>query len=412
VARFNYVARNDAGRDVKGTIEAESQPDAIGRLRQQGLNVVSLKVALGVSGGGGGEGLFAKLNKAQRSAKSAELALFTRQLATMLGAGIPLLEALDILGEQTRDSNRGFGEGLMELSQLVRGGSSLSDGMTGYPRIFPSIYINMIKAGEASGQLDTILDRLSDFLERSEALKREIKSAMTYPVVSLVMVISITIYLLIGVVPQFETMFSSLGGELPGITKVILFASNWTQANWHVLLILIVAAWIGYMVAMRVPSAQVVLDTIKLKLPVFGGLGQKVAVSRFARTFATLLTSGVPILGALEIVATTSGNKLIENLLLDTRETVRGGENISTFLESSWLFPPMVVKMIGIGERSGALEQLLIKVADFYDEQVEAMVKSLTSLIEPFMLGIMGALVGTIVLAIFLPILEMQKALS
>ncbi|MFW5845594.1 MAG: type II secretion system F family protein [Planctomycetota bacterium] len=417
--RFAYVARNDAGREVKGTIEAENQPDAVGRLRQQGLAIVSLKVVLSRGGGGragasagGGESLWSKLNQAPKSAKSSELAMFTRQLATMLGAGIPLLEALDILGEQTRESNKGFGSGIMELSDLVRGGSALSDAMTNYPRIFPSIYINMIKAGEASGQIDSILDRLADFLERSEALKREIKSAMTYPVVSLIMVLSITIYLLVGVVPKFEAMFASLGGELPGITKLILAASEWTQANWSTLLIATGVAFVGYKIAMKTQAGAIVMDTVKLRMPVFGGLGQKVAVSRFARTFATLLTSGVPILGALEIVATTSGNKLMEQLLLDTRDTVRSGENVSTFLETSWLFPPMVTKMIAIGERSGALEQLLLKVADFYDEQVEAMVKSLTSLIEPFMLGIMGALVGTIVLAIFLPILEMQKNLS
>ena len=404
--KYQYVARNASGREVKGTIDAASEDDATGQLRKQGLNVTSLAAASNEMS------WFEKMNQKPKKASQGELAMFTRQLATMLGAGIPLLEGIEILAEQTQTMNKGFGDGLMELADQVRAGTGLSEAMTGYPKIFPEIYINMIKAGEASGQLDAILGRLADYMESSESLKREIKSAMTYPVVSLVMVLGITAYLLMGVVPKFESMFESLGAELPGITVFILDISKWLQENYMTVIIVAVSVFIGFKVVGRTPGGRFAIDNTKLKMPVFGELGQKVAVSRFARTFSTLLSSGVPILGALEIVANTAGNKVLEKALFETREVVRNGDSISSHLGECWVFPPMVVKMIGIGERSGALEQLLSKVADFYDEQVHAMVKSLTSLIEPFMIGIMGALVGTIVLAIFLPILEAQSALS
>ena len=405
--KFDYVAKNKSGRDVKGSIDAANADDAGGQLRKKGLNVTSL-----TERPKGELTWFEKMNQKPKKATQGELAMFTRQLATMLGAGIPLLEGIEILAEQTLTMNQGFGEGLFDLADAVRSGTGLSESMTDYPKIFPEIYINMIKAGEASGQLDSILGRLADYMEASESLKREIKSAMTYPVVSLLMVLGITGYLLVGVVPQFKSMFEGLGAELPGITVLILSMSDWLQAEWMLVVGVITGVCVGYSVMGKTDGGRMILDDVKLKLPVFGELGQKVAVSRFARTFSTLLSSGVPILGALEIVANTAGNKVLETALFETREVVRNGDSISSHLGECWIFPPMVVKMIGIGERSGALEQLLSKVADFYDEQVHAMVKSLTSLIEPFMIGIMGALVGTIVLAIFLPILEAQKAMS
>jgi len=276
--------------------------------------------------------------------------------------------------------------------------------------MFPEIYVNMVKAGEASGQLDIILNRLAEFLEASESLKREIKSAMTYPVISLVLILSITGYLLVGVVPKFKTMFDALHGELPAVTQYVLAVSNWLTNNVPTLVVMVILVFIAYKIAIRFRPMQRIRDTIWLKLPVFGPLFQKVAISRFARTFGTLLSSGVPLLGALEIVATTAGNVVIEETLMETKENVRKGETLTTHLATSWVFPPMVVKMIGIGEKSGALETLLSKISDFYDEQVHATVKALTSLIEPIMLMIMGAVVGIIVLAIFYPILQLQSA--
>ena len=405
--KFAYLARDASGREVKGNIEAATEAEATGRLRQQQLSIVKLDQTSGAKGGWNTT-LFA--GAAPRKCNTGELCLFTRQLATMIGAGIPLLESFEILAEQTLDQNKGFGMGLQECADFVRGGTEISEAMTKFPRIFPEIYINMVKAGEASGQLDIILNRLAEFLEASESLKREIKSAMTYPIISLILIFSITGYLLVGVVPKFKSMFDALKGELPAITQYVLAVSNWLTNNVLVVLGIMVAIVIGYKFAMKTYQGQKIRDTVWLKVPVFGPLFQKVAVSRFARTFGTLLSSGVPLLGALEIVAATAGNRVIEETLIETRETVRKGESITTHLQTSWVFPPMVVKMIGIGEKSGALETLLAKIADFYDEQVHATVKALTSLIEPFMLMIMGAVVGIIVLAIFYPILQLQSA--
>jgi type IV pilus assembly protein PilC len=404
--KFQYVARDASGREIKGTMEADNEGEVTGRLRQQQMSVVKVdKAGGGINWSGD---LFA--NSAPRKASTAELCLFTRQLATMIGAGIPLLEGLEILAEQTREQNKGFGMGLQECADFVRGGTEISEAMSKFPKIFPDIYINMVKAGEASGQLDVILNRLSDFLEASESLKREIKSAMTYPVISLVLIFGITGYLLVGVVPKFEMMFSQLGGELPAVTQVVLAVSKWLTANILTCIIILFGVIVGYKLGMRTRQGRRIRDTVWLKMPVFGPLFQKVALSRFARTFGTLLSSGVPLLGALEIVASTAGNVVIEDTLLETRETVRRGESITSYLSTSWVFPPMVVKMIGIGEKSGALETLLAKIADFYDEQVHATVKALTSLIEPIMLMVMGAVVGLIVLAIFYPILQLQSA--
>lgn len=404
--KFSYTARDNAGKEVKGVIEAEHENDAAGKLRQRQLTIVKMEKA------GGGINWNMSLGKAPRKASTSELCLFTRQLATMIGAGIPLLESFEILAEQTRDQNKGFGEGLQECADMVRAGTEMSEAMGKFRGMFPEIYVNMIKAGEASGQLDTILNRLADFLEASESLKREIKGAMTYPVISLVLIFGITGYLLVGVVPKFATMFASLGADLPAITVVVLGTSNWMIANLLTVFIVSIVVVVAYIMTMRQSRpARKIRDTVFLRMPVFGPLFQKVAISRFARTFGTLLSSGVPLLGALEIVASTAGNLVLEDTLMETMETVRRGEGITTHLQTSWVFPPMVVKMIGIGEKSGALETLLGKISDFYDEQVHATTKTLTSLIEPFMLVIMGTVVGVIVLAIFYPILQLQSAL-
>jgi type IV pilus assembly protein PilC len=402
--QFAYVAKDGSGKEVKGQIDAQSRDEALTRLKQQNLNPQRVDQQIAAP-----RSLF---GPPTRSAKAKDLALFTRQLATMIGAGIPLLESFEILADQTKESNKGFGFGLQECADLVRGGTEISEAMQHFPKIFPQIYINMVKAGEASGQLDVILNRLADFMEATEALKSEIKSAMTYPVISLCLIFCITGYLLVGVVPKFEKMFTSLHATLPMVTQIVLGASKWVTSHGISVLVGAVIFIISYVIVMKTPPAQRIRDHVFLKLPVFGPLFQKVAISRFARTFGTLLSSGVPLLQALEIVATTAGNRVIEDTLMATRETVRRGESITTYLQTSWVFPPMVVKMMGIGEKSGALEQLLGKISDFYDQQVHATVKSLTSLIEPIMLVVMGLVVGTVVLAIFLPILELQKQLS
>jgi type IV pilus assembly protein PilC len=403
--KFTYAAKDNTGKDTAGTIDANTRDEAVTKLKQQGLNPSTVEQQLQRS-------LFASFGEPSRKCGTRDLALFTRQLATMLSAGIPMLEAFEILSEQTKESNKGFGLGLQEVADLVRGGTDISESMNRFPKIFPEIYVNMVKAGEASGQLDVILNRLADFLEASEELKSEIKSAMTYPVISLVLIFGITIYLLVGVVPKFKKMFDNLHATLPAITRYVLAVSNFITTNWYIVFGGVVVLIVAYMLVVRTRIGQKVRDTVFLKLPVFGTLAQKVAISRFARTFGTLLSSGVPLLQALEIVASTAGNRVIEEVLLNTRETVKRGDSLTTYLQTSWVFPPMVVRMMGIGEKSGALEQLLGKISDFYDQQVHATVKALTSLIEPIMLIIMGCVVGIVVLAIFYPILELQKQLS
>lgn len=402
--KFTYVGRDNAGKDVRGTLEAETKEVALAQIRSMQLQLQKLDIVAERKNPG--------LNRGRR-ASAAELSMFTRQLATMIGAGIPLLESFEILSEQTMSSNKSFGAGLQDCADMVRGGTEMSEAMSKFPGMFPEIYVNMVKAGEASGQLDVILNRLADFMEASETLKGEIKSAMTYPIISLCLIFGITGYLLVGVVPKFQQMFTQLNAKLPAVTVIVLAASQFLQNQWYVVIIVVVGTIVGYKVTMKIsPDARRVRDTVWLKVPVFGPLFQKVAISRFSRTFGTLLASGVPLLAALEIVASTAGNTVIEDTLLGTRDTVRRGENLTTHLATSWVFPPMVVKMMGIGERSGALETLLFKIADFYDQQIHATVKALTSLIEPIMLSVMGVVVGTIVAAIFLPILELQKQLS
>ncbi len=410
MANFKYKAKDFGGKKVTGTVQGSNQASAIAELRRKNLIVVSMKAA---SSGGGGGGLKAALtdsNPNRYKPRGDELVVFTRQLSTMVSAGIPLLESLEILQEQAE--NAGFAAVLDNVVESIRSGGDLSASMEKYPRSFHDIYISMVRAGEVSGQLDTILNRLAEYMEEAEGLKREIKAAMTYPVVSLVLVIGITMFLMLGIVPKFREVFDSMEIDLPGLTAVILDIADWMTSNVLAMAGITVGLFIAMKIYKKSDRGARQLDWLKLHVPVFGPLFRKVALSRFSKTFATLCQSGVPILGALEIVRDTVGNRVLAEAIEHARESVRQGETLSGPLGQSPEFPPMVVKMIGIGERSGALETLLDKISIFYDEQVKAAVKSLTSLIEPVMIAIMGFLVGTIVLAVFLPIFELQKKLS
>jgi len=377
-------------------------------LKSQSLTILSLD--LNKKGIGGFLASFNQPRTPTPRVKSQDLVIFTRQFATMIGAGLAVMECLDILAEQADDP--GFKACLYKICNDVRSGTDLSAALGRHPKIFVDIYVNMIRAGEASGQLDTILTRLAGFLEASESLKRKIKSAMTYPIISLTMVIGISIFLLVFIIPKFESIFSTMGVELPLPTKITLATSAFMQQAWYVIVLVMGAIPVAYKLIGRTKKGRYMLDAAFLKLPVFGDLFQKVAVSRFARTFATLLRSGVAILGALEIVSSTAGNAVLQEAVDASRESIRQGEPLAKPLADTTIFPPMVVRMIQVGERSGALEVLLEKISDFYDEQVDATVESLTSLIEPLMIGIMGLLVGGIVLSIFLPIFKMQQAVG
>jgi type IV pilus assembly protein PilC len=400
--KFKFKAKSPAGRSESGVITARTEEEAIGELRRRQLQNISVKLDRG------GIGL-------KPGASTEDLVIFTRQLATMIGAGIPMMESLEILHAQA--SNPRFALVLDRVVEDIRAGSDLSAAMSKYPTVFSNIYLAMIRAGEVSGQIDEILVRLAGYMEEAQKLKSEIKAAMTYPVVSLCLILGITIFLMTYIVPQFGTIFSQITDkngnplELPGITKVTLAISDFLVNQWYVIIGVIVGAVIGIQVWKKTDQGSYQWDWLMLHTPVFGQLFQKVALSRFSKTFATLIKSGVPILGALEIVSATSGNRVIMRAVDSARESVREGNTLADPLARSPVFPPMVVKMIAIGERSGALESLLEKISIFYDEQVAASVKSLTSLIEPIMISIMGFLVGSIVLAVFYPILKLQSAL-
>lgn len=343
--------------------------------------------------------------------KLAEMVLFTRQLATMISAGIPLLESLEILCEQTE--NPGFKAVLEVVVTDVRGGNDLSSALAQHPKVFEEIYVNMVRAGEVSGQIDDILVRLAEYQEATAKLRSQIISAMTYPVVSLGLIMCIVLFLLWVIVPKFKDIFDSLKVDLPWPTQMLLTISLFVRDQWYIWIPGVIGLGVLFVMYKRTPMGRRQVDWAKLNMPIFGPLFKKVSLSRFTRTFATLIASGVPILGALEIVASTSGNVHIEEAVMEASESVRQGDTLASPLATRpKLFPPMVTRMIAIGEKSGALEALLLKISEFYDQQVEQSVEQLTSLIEPLMICFMGILVGGMVLAIFLPIFELQKQLQ
>lgn len=419
MAAYSYKAKKQGGAVVTGTLNAQTEAEAVGELRRQGFTVLSLTAGK-ASGSGGKDGgkssstLFSVGGgggkRRKKKVKSQDMVIFTRQMSTMISSGIPLVEALEILGEQA--SNPTFKDALQDVSSNVRSGKDFSQALGQHPRIFPDIYVNMVKAGEASGQLDVVLTRLADYQESAESLKSEIKSAMTYPIVSLVMVGGISLFLLVFIIPKFEEMFHSMNVELPAVTKALLATSLFLKKYFVYWGIALVGGSVGIVKYLQSDKGMTVRDWLFLRMPIFGTLFSKVAISRFSRTFSTLIQSGVPILGALEIVAQTCGNRLFSKAISVASENVRQGETLGEPLSKSKLFPPMVTRMISIGEKTGALESLLEKIADFYDQQVKTTVAGLTSLIEPLMIGVMGFLVGGMVMAIFLPIFKMVGSLS
>ncbi len=408
---FKYAAKKPTGQTVEGTIQADDKGAAVAELRRQNMTVLKLEAA---SGGGGGA---TKLNlnfsfggKKGPSISSDDLVLFTRQLSTMVGAGLALLESIDVLGSQAE--RPGLKQACEKIGAELRAGSDLSTAMETCPKAFAPLYVSMVRAGEASGQMDVILERLADYLEASQSLKREIKAAMTYPVISLVLVIGITAFLMLGVVPTFKQVFEGLGSELPALTQFTLGSSQWLKENWMVVLGAGFGSFAAFKALKKTPKGALAWDHFTLRAPVFGQIVRKIALARFARTFATLIRSGVPIMATLDIVGETSGNLVVTNAVNAAKDSVRNGQLLSDPLSASKVFPPMVTRMIAIGERTGALEQLLEKIAEFYDAQVKAAIKSLTSLIEPLLITFMGVIVGGVVLSVFLPILDVVGKLS
>jgi type IV pilus assembly protein PilC len=401
---FVYTAKTPDGKKVDSVIRAADKAAAQAELKKKNLSVTSISEQKSAKKGG----LF---GPPRPHVKTKDIAVMTRQLSTMISAGIPLLESLEILHEQASDP--GFKNVLDKVIERVRAGSDFSTALAEHPKLFTKIFVNMIKAGEASGQLDVILQRLADYMEAMEELKREIKAAMTYPVISLVLILSITVGLVVGIVPKFKEIFDQMGmKDLPAPTQILMVISNIMTNHFVEALIVIVVLFTAFVFYIKTKQGQRQWHWFLLHVPVFGPLFRKVAISRFSRTFATLIQSGVPMLGALDIVASTAGNVLVEEAVLKAKDAVSKGETLGDPLAATKVFPPMVTRMISIGEKTGALEKLLMKISEFYDQEVRATVKALTSLIEPLLIATMGIIVGFIVLAIFMPIIALQQQLS
>ena len=406
MSSFKYTAKNSSGAVVSGVIVAKDSREVVGRLRDQNLMALEVK-----QGWGGLDSLKSRLKSRRGSrVKKKDLVVFVRQLSTMISSGIPLLESLEILQAQTENS--GLSKIVGSIVEDIRAGADFSQALERYPKVFSNIFVSMIRAGEASGQMDVILVRLAEYMEASEKLQRDIRAAMTYPVISLLLILAISGFLMIGIIPKFKSIFDSLDIALPGITEWILGLSMMCKDNWYVIVGLLVGSVMGFGAFRKTKAGKAATDWFVLRVPIFGSLFRKVTLSRFSRTLGTLIRSGVPILEALDIVSQTVGNKVISKVVMEARESVRQGDTLSEPLSRTTVFPPMVTKMIGIGEKSGAMETLLEKISQFYDEQVSAEVKSLTSVIEPLMIGIMGFVVGGIVLAVFLPIFKLQQQLT
>jgi type IV pilus assembly protein PilC len=395
---YAYKVRTKEGRVLEGKMEATGEGAVAARLRQQGYTPVQISKDAKVS-------MRKEIQFRAPKVKLKDLAIFSRQFATMINSGLSLLRTLNILSEQTE--NPTLAKTIGFLRDDIERGSSLSGAMSKYPKVFNTLFVSMVKAGETGGQLDTVLMRVADGFEADYKLRQKIKSAMTYPVVVAVIALSLVIVMLLFVVPTFAGMFDDLGGELPLPTKILMTISQ--QAKFLVP-IGIVLAVVGFIVHKRLKANsapyRLRFDKLKLKIPVFGDLFQKVAVSRFARTLALLLRAGVPVLQALDIVADSTGNEVLARAAIDVKESVRSGEAMASPLEHHKVFPPMVVQMISVGEDTGAIDSMLDKISDFYDQEVESTTESLTSLIEPIMIGVLGAIVGAMVIALYMPMFK------
>jgi len=399
---FTYTARTKNGLIRRGSVTAENRDAAMAQLTRMGLEPEKLVESRGL----GTRTQQARLN---RRVRGQDLLVFTRQLSTIVSAGLPLMQGLDILAEQTEDPR--FAKIISAIGQNVEAGETFSNSLKLFNRAFPDIYISMVQAGEASGDLDGVLLQLADYLEASEELKRRIRSAMTYPVVAFSMIILIAAGLIIFVVPQFAEIFNSFGKALPAPTQMLINASNAmrTMTFWGIALGTIIGTVAFLRIYGSTATGKYTLDSLKLRLPIFGPLMRKVAISRFARTLSTLTRSGVSILQAMEIVERTAGNEVYAKAIREAAEAVRSGETLAEPLARAQVFPAMVTRMIGVGEKTGALEGMLAKISDFYDSEVKATVDALTSLIEPMLIGIMGIVVGGIVMGLFMPIFQLSS---
>jgi type IV pilus assembly protein PilC len=424
--RFNYVALDARGQEATGLVEATSTNDAIGRLRQAGYFPTSVyEEAVARVEDKTARRRAAKMARATKpraksgivlfrrtKVKPKILMIFTRQLATLIDSGLPLLRSLTVLAKQERD--KVLKNTINKLTDSVQSGNTFSDALALHPRIFNDLYVNMVKAGEVGGVLELVLNRLSEFQEKANKIKNKVVSAMVYPIIVMAMAVGIMGFLLVFIVPKFEAIFHDMLGDkpLPAITMFVIGTSNVVKDHGLVLVGAIIVAVAAYKFIGRTRGGRFVIDNFKLRMPLFGDLNRKTAISRFARTLGTLVTSGVPILQALNITRETAGNAAIAVAILQVHNSVKEGESIVQPLEASRAFPPMVVSMIDVGEETGKLPDMLLKIADVYDDEVDNAVAALTSMLEPIMIVFLALIVGTIVLALFTPLISIITGLQ
>lgn len=399
---FNYTIRDANGQTRSGKVEAPNAEELKKRLQAEGLQVIEItedRKAPRVPAGGYGR------------VKLSDLAIFARQFSTMLDAGVSLIRCLDVLQAQT--NNARLRKILMDLSARVESGESLSRSMARHPKAFSQLIIGLIRAGEVGGVLEESLQRIAAFLEKDVELRRKIRSALTYPVIVLLAAIGIVIFLVSWLVPQFASLFKELGiKEMPAPTQFLIDLSALFTQRWYVVIIAVVAVLVAYKLFVSTRVGRRVADRVKLRIPVFGPLHHKIVMARFSRTMGTLLASGVPILQAMETVAGVVGNSVVADAVIESRARIREGEKIADPLQRSKMFPPMVVHMVSVGEESGSLDHMLNKIADFYENEVEMTIASLTAAIEPVMIVLLGFIVGFIVISMFLPMIEVIWNLS
>ena len=408
---YEYQVKDQDGQNLNGTQEAADSNGLVAILREKGFIIIRIEEIKKR------QGLLFNLNVGKQKIsgrrgkiKLDDLVVFARQMATMVEAGVPLVQALSILSEQSENVN--LKRVVMDVHDSVESGKSLSEAMEKNKKIFSNFFVSMIHAGESSGRLDEILDRLATYIEKSSALQKKVKSAMAYPAVVSAMAVIITMCMLTFVIPKFAGIFESLNAQLPLPTRLLIQLSNFLRQYFIILVAIIGIGVFLFLRMINTKRGRLWFDTQKLKIPVFGPLLLKVAVSKFARTLSTLIRSGVPILTSLEIVGKTSGNRLIELLLQDVRTSIKEGQNISGPLGRRKVFPPMVIRMVSVGEETGELEKMLSKIADFYDTQVDASVDGLTSIIEPLIIAFLAIVIGGIVIAMFLPILTLTSVIK
>ncbi len=396
---YEYTARNATGQIQKGQLEAQNPEEVNAHLRKNRMMLVSVRQApKGISFGG------------KARIKTRDTVVFTRQFATMINAGLPLVQSLTILAQQTE--NKSLKDVTKAVVYDVESGNTLADAFSKHPKAFSDLYVNMVAAGEAGGILDTILLRLATFLEKSDALIRKVKSAMIYPGVIFTVAAAAVAILLIFVIPTFQSMFASVGMDLPLPTRIVIGASQLLINYWWAMLAAIGLTIFAFVRYRATDSGRRNVDSLMLKLPVLGDLLRKSAVSRFTRTLGTLISSGVSILDGLEITAKTAGNRVVHDAVMQSRASIAGGDTIAAPLEKSKVFPPMVISMIAVGEQTGGMDEMLSKIADFYDEEVDVAVGALLSLMEPVMIVVLGVIVGGMVVAMYLPIFDMMNAIQ